>query len=265
MHISYLGPVSCFDSCPEFLIAHHREWQSLYGCQMAHIVSFLGLCPPDSEISFGGLESLMSATPILLIRQEIFHFSAIILTTMWAFIKSLKNILCGSLGAEDGHWTIHSVGVVHLLSRVRLFATPWKVAHQASLSITSSQSLLELMSNESVMLSNHLILCHPLLLPSIFPSIRIFSSESVLLIRWPKYWTFSFSISPSNEYSGLISFKTDLFDLLAVQGTLKSLLQHHSSKETILRPSAAFMVHLTAIHDYWKKTWLWLDGSLLAK
>ena len=183
MHISYLGPVSCFDSCPEFLSAHHREWQSLYGCQVAHIVSFLGLCPPDSEISFGGLESLMSATSMLLIRQEIFHFSAIILTTMWACTKSLKNILCGSLGAEDGPWTIHSIGVVHLLSRVRLFATPWKVAHQALLSITSSQSLLKLMSNESVMLSNHLILCHPLLLPSIFPSIRIFSSESVLLIR----------------------------------------------------------------------------------
>ena len=183
MYLTYLGPVSCFVSRPEFLSAHHRHWQSPYSCQMAHIVSFLVLCPPDSEISFGGLESLMSVTSILLIRQEIFHFSAIILIRMWAFIKSLNN-LCGSLGAEDGHWTIHSIGVVHLLSCVRLFATPWKVAHQASLSITNSQSLLKLTSHESVMISNHLILCHPLLLlPSIFPSIRIFSNESVLSIR----------------------------------------------------------------------------------
>ena len=108
--------------------------------------------------------------------------------------------------------------------------TPWTAARQASLSITNSQSLLKLMSIESVMPSNHLILCHPLLLPpSIFPSIRVFSSESVLCIRWPKYWNFSFNISPSNEYSGLISFRIDWFYLLAVQGTLKSLLQHHSS------------------------------------
>ena len=117
------------------------------------------------------------------------------------------------------------------LSHVQLFATPWTAAHQASLSITNSQSLLKLMSIESVMPSNHLILCHPLLLlPSIFPSIRIFSNESVLCIRWPKYWTFSFSISPSNECSGLIFLRMDWLNLLAVQGTLKSLLQHHSSK-----------------------------------
>ena len=113
---------------------------------------------------------------------------------------------------------------VQLLSHVQLFATPWTAAHQASLSITNSQSLLKLMSIELVMPSNHLILCHPLLFPpSIFPSIRVFSNESVLHIRWPKYWTFSFSISPSNEYSGLISFRIDWFDLLAVQGILKSL------------------------------------------
>ena len=111
------------------------------------------------------------------------------------------------------------------------FVTPWTAAHQASLSITNSGSLLKLMSIESVMPSNHLILCYPLLLLlSVFPSIRIFSNESVLSIRWPKYWSFSFSISPSNEYSGLISFRIDWFDLLAVQGTLKSLLQHHTSK-----------------------------------
>ena len=110
-------------------------------------------------------------------------------------------------------------------------ATPWTAAHQASLSITSSRSLPKLMSIESVMPSNHLILCHPLLLlPSIFPSIRVFSSESTLCIRWPKYWSFSFSISPSNEHPGLISFRMDCLDLLAVQGTLKSLFQYHSSK-----------------------------------
>ena len=130
-----------------------------------------------------------------------------------------------------------------MLCRVRLFVTPWTVACQASLSITNSQSLLKLMAIESVMPSNHLILCHPpLLLPSIFPSIRVFSNESVLLIRWPKYWSFSFSISPSNEYSGLISFRIDWLDLLAVQGTLKSLLQHHSSKASIHQCSAFFVV-----------------------
>ena len=129
------------------------------------------------------------------------------------------------------------------LSRFRLFATPWTTAHQASLSITNSQSLLRLMSIESVMPSNHLILCRPFLpLPSIFPSIRVFSNESVLHIRWPKYWSFSFSISPSNEYLGLISFSMDWLDLLAVQGTLKNLLQHHSSKASVLWCSAFFIV-----------------------
>ena len=125
--------------------------------------------------------------------------------------------------------------------------TPWTAARQASLSITNSRSLLELMSIESVMPSNHLILCHPLLfLPSIFPSIRVFSNESVLHIRWSKYWSFSFS--PSNEYSGLISFKMDWLDLLAVQGTLKSLLQHHSSRVSIIQCSAFFIVQLS--HPY---------------
>ena len=124
---------------------------------------------------------------------------------------------------------------VQSLSHVRLFATPWTAAHQASLSITNSRSLLRLMSIEWVMPSNRLILLSsPFLLPSIFLSIRVFSSESVLCIRWPKYWSFSFSISLSNEYSGLISFRMDWLDLLAVQGTLKSLLQHHSSKALIL-------------------------------
>ena len=133
---------------------------------------------------------------------------------------------------------------VQSLSRVWLLATPWFAARQASLSVNSCWSLLKLMSIESVMPSNHLILCHPLLLrPSNFPSIRVFSNESVLRIRWPKYWSFSFSISPSNEYSGLISFRVDWLDLLAVQETLKSL-QHHSSKASILRHSAFFVVQL---------------------
>ena len=129
-------------------------------------------------------------------------------------------------------------GSVQSLSHVRLFVTPWTTACQASLSITNSQSLLKFISIESVMPSNHLILCRPLLFPpSIFLSIRVFSNKSVLQIRWPKYWSFSFSISPSSEYSGMISFRMDWLDLLAVQGTLKSLLQHHSSKASILRLS----------------------------
>ena len=135
------------------------------------------------------------------------------------------------------------------LSRVCLFVTPGTVACQASRSITNSWSLLKLMSIELVMPSNHLILCRPLLLPpSVFPSIRIFSNESVLRIRWPKYWSFSFNISPSKEYSGLISFRIDWLDLLAVQGTLKSLLHHHNSKASILQCSAVFIVQLS--HPY---------------
>ena len=134
---------------------------------------------------------------------------------------------------------------VQSLSCVWLFATPWIAARQTSLSIINSQSLLKLMSIESVIPSNHLILCRPfLLLPSVFPSIRVFSNESVLHIRWPKYRSFSFNISPSSEHSGLISFRTDWLDLLAVQGTLKSLFQHHSSKASILRCSAVFVVQL---------------------
>ena len=144
--------------------------------------------------------------------------------------------------------------VVQSLSPAQLFATPCTTAHQASLSFTISQSLLKLMSIELVMPSNLLIPCHPvLLLPSIFPSIRVFSSESDLCIRWPKDWSFSFSISPSNEYSGLISFRIDWFDLLAVQVILKSLLQHHSSKASVLRCSAFFMVQLShPYNNYWK-------------
>ena len=138
---------------------------------------------------------------------------------------------------------------IQFLSGIWLFATPWTAAHQAFLSITNFQGLPKPMFIESVMPSNHLILCHPLLLlSSIFPTIRVFSNESVLHIRWPKYWSFNFNISPSNEHPGLISIRMDWLDLLAVQGTLKSLLQHHSSKASILRHSAFFIVQLS--HPY---------------
>ena len=152
---------------------------------------------------------------------------------------NLKNLMC--------------IRILQLVSSVAqsglTLATPWNAAHQASLSISNSWSLLKLMSIELVMPSNYIILCHPLLLPpSIFPSIRVFSNESVRCIRWPKYWSFSFSISPFNEYPGLISFRIDQFDLLAVQGTLKSLLKDHSSKASILQHSTFFVVQLS--HAY---------------
>ena len=154
----------------------------------------------------------------------------------------------------DQHWEIailhHSV---QSLSRVRLSATPWIAARQAALSITNSWSSLRLTSIKSVLPSRHLILCPPLLLlPPTPPSIRVLSNESALRMRWPKYWSFSFNISPSNEHSGLISFRMDWLDLLAVQGTLKTLLQHHSSKASILRCSAFFTVQLSHPYDYWK-------------
>ena len=144
---------------------------------------------------------------------------------------------------------------VQLLSGVQLFVTPWTAACQASLSITNSWTPLKLMSIESVMPSNHFILYHPLLLlPSIFPSIRVFSSKSALRIRWPNYWSFTFSISPSNEHSGLISFSIDWLDLLAVQGILKSLLQYHSSKASILQCSAFFIIQLSHLYTTTGKT-----------
>ena len=145
---------------------------------------------------------------------------------------------------------------VQFSSVAQLCPTLWNpriATRQTSLSITNSQSLLKLMSIVLVMPSNHLILCRPLHLPtSIFPSIMVFSNESGLRIRWPKYWSFSFTISPSNEHSGLICFRMDCLELLAVQGTLKRLLQHHSSKASVLRHSAYFIVQLTSIHDHWK-------------
>ena len=155
---------------------------------------------------------------------------------------------------------------VQLLSDVRLFVTLWTSACQASLSITNSRNLYKLMSIALVMPHNQLTLCRPLLFPpSIFPSSRVFSSESVPCIKWPKYWSFSFSISPSNEHPGLISFRMDWLDLLAVQETLKSLLQHHSSKASVLRHSAFFMVQLSSPYMTTGKTIVWLDGPLLAK
>ena len=150
---------------------------------------------------------------------------------------------------------LSSISAVQLLSRVQLFATPWAAAGQASLSITNSQSSLKLMSIESVMPSNHLILCRPLLaLHSIFPSIRVFSNQSALHIRWPKYWNFNFNIRPSNEHPGLNSFRMDWLDLLAVQVTLKSLLQHHRSKGSILSLVLSFLYTptLTSVCHYWK-------------
>ena len=151
---------------------------------------------------------------------------------------------------QAAYWMLHQFSSVQSLSRhVWLFVTPWTTACQASLPITNSRSLPKLMFIDSMMSSNHLILCRPLLLlPSIFPSIRVFSNESALLIRWPKYWSFSFNISPSNEHPGLISFRMDRLHLLSVQGTLKSLLQYHSSKASILRHSAFFIVQLS--HPY---------------
>ena len=144
----------------------------------------------------------------------------------------------------------HQFSSVQLLSHILLFAATWTAACQAPLSITNSRILLKLMCIESVMPSNHLILCHPLLLPSIFPSMRVFSSESVLHIRWPKYWSFNLSIIPSKEIPGLNSFRMDWLDVFAVQGTLKSLLQHHSSKASIL--SFLYSPTLPSICDYWK-------------
>ena len=168
-----------------------------------------------------------------------------IIPTVFKKNISWKKIIIGFLWENRREWegTNTCCNSVWSLSHVWLFATPWTAACQASLSITNSWSLLKLMSIEPVMPSNCLILCRPLLLlPSVFPSIRVFSNESVLCIRWPQYCNFSLSISPSNEYAGLISFRIDWFDLLAVQGTLKSLFQHHSSKASILRLSAFLTV-----------------------
>ena len=193
------------------------------------------------------------------------------------WIRSLRKaprVLCwvsqGQSNSRTASLLRGYVMLVPSLSHVWLFATPWTAAHQASLSSTISQGLLKLMSTEWVIPSKHCILCHPpLFLPSTFPSIRVFSNDLALHVRWPMYWSFNFSISPSNEYSELISFRIDWFDLLAVQGTLKSLLWHHNSKASIFQHSAFFLVRLS--YPYmtlvWEKLWekLWLYGALLAK
>ena len=206
---------------------------------------------------------------------DISHF--IILFWYLSIVKMLENmflflISLYSLGLDIkltnslAYSVINGFSSVQSLSHVRLVATPWTAAHQASLSITNTWSLPKLMSIESVMPSSHLILCHPLLLlPSISPSIRVFSNESTLCMRWPKYWSFGFNISPSNEHLGLISFRMDWLDLLEVLGTLKSLLQHHSSKASILWHSA-FSQSNSHIHTWpLEKPQPWLDGPLLAE
>ena len=171
---------------------------------------------------------------------------------IWLCFPSFSSCLPFLFSCELWCWSSTQFSSVQSVSRVRLFATPWTAAWQASLSITNSRSLPKLMSIESVMPSNHLMLCYPLLLlPSIFPNIRVFSNESAFHIRWPKYWSFSFNISPSNEHPGLISFRMDWLYLFAVQGTLKSLLQHHSFKSinsSVL--SFLYSPNLTSIHDY---------------
>ena len=175
----------------------------------------------------------------------------ILASLSWNFPEDVQGFLAWFLRP----WFLIIFSSVQLLSHVWLFAIPWTAAHQASLSITNSHSLLKVMSIESVMPSSHLILCHPFLfLPSIFPSIRVFPNESVLHIRWPKYWRFIFNINPSSEYSGLISFRIDWFELLAVQRTLKSFLQHHSSKASILRCSAFFIVQFSHLYMTTEKT-----------
>ena len=184
-------------------------------------------------------------------------------SAMWMRSSQLFQNLSHTIWSKN---TTTQFSSVQSFSRVRLFATPWIEARQASLSITISWSSLRLTSIESVMRSSHLILSHPLLLlPPIPPSIRVFFNESTIRTRWPKYWSFSFSMNPSKEHPGLISFRMDWLDLLAIQGTLKSLLQHHTSKAWILQRSAFFTVHLSHPYMTTGKTIAWLDGPLLAK
>ena len=188
--------------------------------------------------------------------------------TVCIFSSLLKSVKINKVDRGLTHIWLESILSSLQFSRsviTNSFSNPWFAVCQASLSITNSWNLVKLLSIESVMPSNHLILCHPLLPPSIIPSIRVFSDKSVLNIRWPKYWSFNFSISPSNEYSGLISLRMDWLNLLTVQGTLKSLFQHHSSKASILCLSAFFIVQLAHPYTTAEKTIVWLDTPLLAK
>ena len=211
-------------------ITYLYEWQTLYQVKLSRFL----YCRTSQSLYNANLFSIFTNT--LNCGYSKWYYSR----TLPPFFFLMKNHLVGFSSVQS-------------LSRVQLFATPWTAALQASLSITSSQSLLKLMSIQSVMPSNCLILCHLLLLPSIFPSIRVFSYESLFRIRWSKYLSFSFSISPCNEYSGLVSFRMDWLDLLAVQGTLKSLLQHHNSKASILRCSAFFIIQVWVLYmTTWK-------------
>ena len=215
----------------------------------------LNFKPAFSLSSFTFIKRLFSSSSLSAIkvvssaylRLLIFLLVVLIPACLLVFLPHLSCKLLGEITLDVGLYS--GTSLVQSLSHVWLFETPWTAARQASLSITNSWSLLKLTSIESVMVSNHLILCRPLLLPpSIFPSIRLFSEESVLHNRWPEYWNLSFGISPPNEYSGLISFRMDWLNLLAVQGTLKGLLQHHNSKASVLQCSAFFIVQL--LHSY---------------
>ena len=233
------------------LCAHNHVWRFATPWTVAHQAALSmkfskqehrsGLpFPSAADLLHPGIEPVSLGSPELSGR----------FTTSWAISEATKNV---------------SVQLAQWLSHVRLFATPWTAAHTL-LFFTNSWCLLKPMSIESVMPSNRLILCHPLLLPpSIIPSIRVFSNESALNIRWPKYWSFSFSISPSNEYSGLVSFRMVWLDLLAVQGTLKSLFQHHSSKASILQHSAFFIVQLSHPYMTTEKTMVLTRWTLIGK
>ena len=207
------------------LFFHKWCWVNLLLCSQNSISEVAGHGLTSGKIWIYFLFAWHSSKIVALIDFSSILYTSLLTLTWWSFSS------------------------VQLLSHVQLFATPWTTAHQASLSITNSRSPPKPMCIKSVMPFNHLILCRPLLLlPSIFPSTRVFSNESALHIRWPKYWSFSFNINPSNEHPGLISFRMDWLDLLAVQGTLKSLLQYHSSEASILRRSAFFIVQLS--HPY---------------
>ena len=220
-----------------------------------NVVQFFILChypipTPDKSIMGCWFEPQLQSTTVLSWAAGVLILLIFETSVCSSFNQTLSLVTCKpSLSMCFSPSFSHLFSVTLLFNSVQsvscdwFFVIPWTAACQVSLSIINSCSLLRLMSTESVKLSSNLILCHPLLLlPSIFPSIRLFSNESVLCIKWPKYWSFNFSISPSNEYSGLISFRIDWLDLLAVQGTLNSLLQHHSSKASILQHSAFFMV-----------------------
>ena len=249
-----MSPSQHIDSAVIYL---HSQWQDAWGINSLSDMPEKTASSADGRINLlnwgpyyqtqlAALQAHSQPSPFFLLCKEChsniwncFHGHSDQLCK-WSPIKGRQNMF--RAGRGEWIWAQPMSSSVQSLSHVRLFATPWIAARQASLSITNSQSLPKPMSIESTMPSNHLILCHPLLLlSSIFPSIRVFSSESVLRIRWPKYWSFSFNISPSNEHPGLISFRIDWLDLLAVHGTLKSL-QHHSSKALILQRSAFFTI-----------------------